>query len=52
MIYIWEIFVKGESKGFVRTMTEHQARYQYYMKHGGASAYSGLGLDQIEAKRV
>ena len=52
MIFIWEIFVKGQSKGYVHSMSEYSAREQYYMQHGGASAYSGLSLHQIEAKRV
>ena len=52
MIYIWEIFVKGVSKGYVRSMTENGAREQYYMKHGGASLYSGVGLNQVSAVRV
>lgn len=52
MIFIWEIFVNNVSKGFVRSMSESDARQQYYMKHGGASRYSGVGLDQIKAVRV
>ena len=52
MIFIWEIFVKGVSKGYVRAMTEHSAREQYYKKHGGASRYSGVGLDSIQAFKV
>jgi len=52
MIYNWEIFVKGVSKGYVRAMSEYSAREQYYMKHGGASRYSGTGMDQIKAVRV
>jgi len=52
MIFIWEIFVKGESKGYVRAMSEYSAREQYYMKHGSASRYSGTGMNQIKAVRV
>ena len=52
MIFIWEIFVNGESKGYVRSMSEYSAREQYYMKHGGASRYSGTGMDSIKAVRV
>jgi len=52
MIYIWEIFVSGSSKGYVRAMSEYSAREQYYMKHGGASRYTGTGLDSIKAVRV
>jgi len=52
MIFIWEVFVKGESKGYVRAMTESSAREQYYMKHGGASRYTGIGMDQITVKRA
>ena len=52
MIFIWEIFVDGVSKGYVRSMSEYSAREQYYMKYGGASRYSGIGMDSIEAVRV
>jgi hypothetical protein len=52
MIFIWEVFVDGVSKGYVQSMTEHGAREQYYMKHGGASRYSGIGMDQITVKRA
>jgi len=52
MIFIWEIFVNGVSKGYVRAMSEYSAREQYYMKHGGASRYTGTGLDSIKAVRV
>jgi len=52
MIFIWEIFVNGVSKGYVRAMSEYSAREQYYMKHGGASRYSGIGMDNIQAFKV
>ena len=52
MIFIWEIFVKGVSKGYVRAISESSAREQYYMKHGSASRYTGVGLDNIKAFKV
>lgn len=52
MIFFWEIFVNGISKGYVRSMSEYSAREQYYMKHGSASRYSGIGMDNITAVRV
>ena len=52
MIYTWEIFVDNKSKGFVRSMTEYGACEAYYMKHGSASRYSGIGMNQIEARKV
>jgi hypothetical protein len=52
MIFIWEIFVNGVSKGYVRSISESGAREQYYMKHGGASRYSGTGMNSIKAVRV
>lgn len=52
MIYIWEIFVNGASKGYVRAMSEYSAREEYYMKHGGASRYTGIGLSSIKAVKV
>ena len=52
MISIWEIFVNGVSKGYVRAMSESDARKQYYMKHGSASRYTGVGLDNIQAFKV
>lgn len=48
----WEIFVNGISKGFVRALTENDARNQYYMKYGGASRYSGIGMNNIKAVKV
>ena len=52
MIYTWEIFVNDKSMGFIRSLTEYHARNWYYMKHGSASKYSGIGFDQIKAVRV
>ena len=52
MIYTWKIFVNGEYKCDIRSMSEYHARHWYYMKHGGASKYSGIGFDQIKAIRV
>ena len=52
MIFFWEIFVNDVSKGYVRAMTERDARNQYYMRHGSASRYTGIGLDNITAVRV
>lgn len=51
MIYTWEIFVDGISKGFIRSISEYHARYWYYMNYGSASLYTGVGFDQIKAVR-
>lgn len=45
---IYEIYVHGISKGYVRAFSEYSAREQYYMKYGGASRYSGIGMDAIK----
>lgn len=52
MFFMWEIYVNGERSGFVRAMTEDQARTVYYAQHGGASRYSGIGMGQIKAVKV
>lgn len=52
MIYEWELFVNGESHGFFSGITEYGVKQQYFMKHGGASKYTGIGFDQIEAVRL
>lgn len=49
MIYTWKIYVNGEYKGDVRSITEYHARNWYYMKQGGASRYSGVGMQHITA---
>jgi hypothetical protein len=52
MIYLWEIFVEGVSKGYIRAFSENSAIDHYYMKYGSASKYTGLGRNQITAVRV
>lgn len=52
MIHEWEIFVNGESKAFVSGVTEYGVIQQYFMRYGGASKYSGIAMDQIEAVRL
>lgn len=52
MIYEWELFVDGKSQGFFSGITEYGVKQQYFMKHGGASKYTGIGFDQIEAVRL
>ena len=51
MIYTWQIFVDGESKGFIEAMTEYSACEKFYLKHGGSSLYTGIGMSQIKAER-
>lgn len=52
MIHEWEIFVDGESKGFAAGVTEYGVIRQYFMRYGGASKYTGIGFDQIEAVKL
>ena len=51
MIYQWDIYVNGKFKGVTAAMTEQQAIKSFYMVAGSASGYSGIGLNQITAKR-
>jgi len=34
MIYLWEIFVNGQSVGYIRAFSENSAIDHYYMKYG------------------
>lgn len=52
MIFQWQIFVDGEFKATVSSITEQGAIDFWYMHFGGASKYTGLGRDQIEAIRI
>lgn len=52
MIYTWKIFVNDVYQGDIRSISEYHARQWFYMKHGSASKYSGIGFDQIKAVRV
>lgn len=36
----------------VAALTEHSARQKYFNKYGSASRYSGIGMDNIEAKQL
>jgi len=52
MIFQWQIFVNGENRGTVKSITK-QGAIDFWFKHfGSASRYSGIGPDQIEAVRL
>lgn len=47
------IFVDGISTNMiVAALSEYSAREKYYNVWGGASRYTGIGMDQIEAKKL
>ena len=53
MIYTWEIHTdKGVFLGYEYAMTEYSAREKAFMTRGSASAYTGLGMNNIIAKRI
>ena len=52
MIQQWQIFVDGEFKAVVRSITEEGAIEFWYLQFGGASKYSGISRDSITAVKV
>ena len=52
MIHQWQIFVDGEYRATVRSLTKQGAIDFWFMHFGSASKYTGIGRDQIEAVRV
>jgi hypothetical protein len=52
MIYTWEIYVAGEYRATVRSITKNGAIDFWFNHFGSASKYTGIGRDQIEAVRV
>ena len=52
LIYQWQIFVNGENRCTVSSITEQGAIDFWFMHFGSASKYSGIGRDQIEAVRL
>ena len=52
MIYLWNIFVDGEFRCTVGSMTEYGAIQSYWNRHGSASRYSGISYDSITAERT
>jgi len=47
------IFVDGMTTNMiVSALTEYAARMQYFNQFGSASRYSGLGFDNIEARKI
>lgn len=53
MFHLYEIYVRGMATGVcVHALSEFSAREQYYMRHGGSSAYSGIGMNNISAVAV
>jgi len=53
MIYTWEIYTNtGKFLGYEYSISEYGAREAAFNKYGSASAYSGLGMNNIIAKRI
>ena len=52
MIHQWQIFVNGEFRAVVRSLTEQGAIDFWFMHFGSASKYTGIGRDQIEAIKI
>ena len=52
MIHQWQIFVNGEFRAVVRSLTEQGAIDFWFNHFGSASKYTGVGRDQIEAIRI
>ena len=53
MFGIYLIFVDGQSTDLiVSALTEYSAREKYFNVYGSASRYTGIGFDQIEARKV
>ena len=53
MIYTWEIYTDaGMFLGYEYSISEYGAKEAAFTKYGSASAYTGLGMDNITAKRI
>ena len=53
MIYTWEIYTDaGMFLGYEYSITEYGAKEAAFKKYGSASAYTGLGMDNIVVKRI
>ena len=48
----YAIMVGGQQVAIINAFSEYGAREAYYMKHGSASRYSGLGMSQIQAVKL
>jgi len=52
MIFQWQIFITGEKRCTVSSITEQGAIDFWFNHFGSASKYSGIGRDQVEAVRL
>lgn len=53
MIYTWKIYTDaGVFLGYEYAMTEYSAKEKAFNQHGSASRYTGIGMDNIIAKRI
>lgn len=52
MIKHWNIYVDGKFMGCISCITEQGAIDKFYNLYGGASKYSGISRDSIEAIRA
>lgn len=53
MIYTWEVHTDtGVFLGYEYSMTEYGAKEAAFKRNGSASAYTGLGMNNIVVKRI
>ena len=53
MIYTWTIHTDtGVFLGYEYSISEYGAKEAAFKKHGSASAYTGLGMENLIVKRV
>ncbi len=53
MIYTWEIHTDtGVFLGYEYSISEHGAKQAAFNRRGSASKYTGIGMENITAKRI
>jgi len=53
MIYTWKVYTNtGTFLGYEYSISEYGAKEAAFKKHGSASAYTGLGMDNIIVERI
>mgnify|MGYP001034812920 CR=1 FL=1 len=53
MIYTWEIYTDtGTFLGYEYSISENGAKQAAFNKHGSASRYTGIGMENITATRI
>ena len=53
MIYTWEIYTdRGVFLGYEYAMTQYSVKEKAFNVRGSASAYTGIGMNNLVAKRI